>query len=420
MNYFSKVENKYVFNFSLIFWHAFIVLSSIVIVVSLVVFLWSIFPPFEKNVEKQAYPEKNSYPEPVKVQLSDLKLEDVVPVEVPPPPIEESNEKVKRPAPKAHEDTRGKEDYEVSLNNLKKLIPPSKYSWSGSGYWSYPYGERYWTYYKKEEYRQWNVSEAGVEDKLKFSFDYSKAKSFSEKKQLLDSYISILKYIKEENRLDALQIILNNISNNLTKNVNSCQAISAVVSKMKDGGNSDYISTLLVFCNDNPNDGIPFVNYISSIIEKFNPNQRNEIIGNLKNSYYRFFNDDLNKQKEATDLFIPMLGQIDVENQNKYLLMYYKIFEEKNAQRNNSIAQIEFEYDLKVKEIDEKFEKEKYDAKELYLKKKFSKQEYLIKSLTGLGAGIILIVLIATILVFLSIQRSVRKIEEKISRKELE
>ena len=56
--YFEKVENKYVFNLTLIFWHIFIAISTLAIVVSLAVLLWSIIPASEKKVEKKAYPEK--------------------------------------------------------------------------------------------------------------------------------------------------------------------------------------------------------------------------------------------------------------------------------------------------------------------------------------------------------------------------
>ena len=132
--YISKVENRYVFNVSLIFWHLFIALSTLVIVVSILIFLWSIIPASQKDVEKQQYPA------PVKVALSELQLKETK---------EEAQslttEQVQT-APSVNqqlfEDTNGKGDYVVSLNTLKTLIPPTKYSWQGSGSWSYPYGER--------------------------------------------------------------------------------------------------------------------------------------------------------------------------------------------------------------------------------------------------------------------------------------
>ena len=67
--YVTQVENKYVFNVSLIFWHLFIAISTLVVVTSLLVFLWSLIPASQKDVEKQPYPE------PVKVALNELQLE---------------------------------------------------------------------------------------------------------------------------------------------------------------------------------------------------------------------------------------------------------------------------------------------------------------------------------------------------------
>jgi hypothetical protein len=45
--------------------------------------------------------------------------------------------------------------------------------------------------------------------------------------------------------------------------------------------------------------------------------------------------------------------------------------------------------------------------------KKAKKERLRLRALTGIGGGIILVVLIATFLAFLSIQRSVRKMEER-------
>jgi len=74
-NYFSKVENKYVFNVSLIFWHLFITLSTLAVVVCLAIFLWSIIPASQREVEKKPYPAKKQYPEPIKVELNELQIE---------------------------------------------------------------------------------------------------------------------------------------------------------------------------------------------------------------------------------------------------------------------------------------------------------------------------------------------------------
>ncbi|HAD14633.1 MAG TPA: hypothetical protein DCF33_19580 [Saprospirales bacterium] len=413
-NYFSKVENKYVFNVSLIFWHIFIGLSSLAIVVSIATFLWCLVPPSERNVEKQPYPEKQLYPEPVKVSLSELKLEEVKQEEALPVPEQVQTAATKTEQP-VYEDTKGKTEYENSMNALKNLIPPSKYSWAGAGYWTYPYGERYWMVYKQEKYRQWNVTESDIEEKLKYSYNTADANNYPDKKQILDAFITVVKSLPEEKRLGGLEYLISNVANNVSQSVNICQSLAIVVSKMSNEENIWYINQLASFGKKNKNDGAPFIHFVSAIIDNFDVLQRAKIIEALTNSYYNYFSQNFAKQKEATDLFIPMLTQIKGEYHYKALIQYYGLYLNKNYARDNTITQIENEYQQKIGEIDEQRELERANARMEYKEKKMTKQEYRLKSLMGIGAGILLIVLIATILVFLSIQRSVSKIEEKLS-----
>ena len=64
--YFEKVENKYIFNLSLIFWHLFILLGTIAIIGSILLLAYSLSPTFKAGVEKAAYPPE------VEVELKDL------------------------------------------------------------------------------------------------------------------------------------------------------------------------------------------------------------------------------------------------------------------------------------------------------------------------------------------------------------
>ena len=415
-NYFTKIENKYVFNFSLIVWHLFIALSTIAIVLSLLVFVWSIIPPSERKVEKQPYPEKQQYPAPVAVLLNEISFEDAGHIEA--PPVQETSQsEVVKSEQKSFEDTQGKEDYDASINALKKLIPPSKYSWSGSGYWTYPYGERYWTVYKQEKYRQWIATETSVEEKLEYAYKVSNASTYINKQKLLDGFITVVKSLPEEKRLPALKYLMSNVSNNISQNISVCQSLSKVVSKMASENNIWYMNQVLAFGKKNPNDGSPFIDYVSTIIDKFDVQQRTKTIDFLINSYYNFFNQNFSKQKEATDLFIPMLAEIKGEYHPKALMQYYGLYINKNRDRENVIAKIENEYNQKIESIDNQFVQDQTIASVEFEGKKIIKTGLRSKSLAGIGGGILLIVLIGTLLVFLSIQRSVRKIEEKISSK---
>lgn len=414
--YFTKVENKYVFNVSLIFWHLFIALSSLAIVVSLVVFLWSVIPSSQKEVEKQPYPEKRQYPPPVQVAFNELQLEEAKQEEAPPVAVEHAQEAkvvIQQPV----EDTRGKNQYDSSLNILKSLIPPERYSWNGSGNWYYPNGERYYNFYKNEKFRRWIATEVGIVDKLNSAYRKANAGNYLEKKQTLDSYISIVKLLSEEKRHNALQYLIDqsNIADNISQNVNICLSIAKVVSKMPQNENPYYINYLARFGKKNPNDGISFIDYTASIIEKFDAAQRATIIDRITNAYYNYFNQNLSRQKEATDLFVALVPKIKPELLPNAIYQYYGLYINKNLQREQQIMQIDNEHQQSINEIENQFNSAQVKSQMEYLAKQKTKQEFRLKALMGIGGGIILIVLIATILVFLSIQRSVRKIEEKIA-----
>jgi len=413
-NYFTKVEDKYVFNLSLIFWHIFIALSSLAIVISTAVFLWTLVPPGQKEVLKQSYPAIKQYPAPIKVSLNELNLTNIKSKETPyvaPEPVQITSRTATR---QPIEDTTGKNGYKNSLNTLRTLIPPSKYSWKGSGYWNYPYGERYWTYYKQKRYRQWVVTRYGVNDRLKSNYKTVGAKNYPDKRQLLDGYISIVKLLPEGKRLKALQYLMNNVSNNAKHNLAVYKSLSVVVNKIKPVRQISYLNKLARFGKTNPNDGVPFIDYTAKIIDKFDTTQRVSIINSLVNSYYNYFNQNLVQQQEATDLFLPLVARIKAKQQTKAIMKYYELYLTKNYNRNQTIAQINSEHQQAINNIDNQYHSEQLQAKQEYYVKKEAKQELRGKSLYGIAGGIVLIVLIASILVFLSIQRSIKKIEEKI------
>lgn len=417
-NYITKVEDKYVFNLSTIFWHFFIALISLAMVCSLFLFLWSIFPPMHKNVRKAEYPAEKPYPAPVKVTIDELLQTQKLNIQAPPPEViiadtvQVTQGKKAEPA----EDLRGRTEYMNSLNILKSLIPPAKYSWEGQGTWIYPYGVVYWEYYHQEKYRQWVVTEQGLEEKLNNSYSYSKAKTYAEKKSLLDAYITVIKPMKEELRQNSLQSLFNSLSESLSDNIAACDALAKITPKVNAGPDTWFIGKLFDFVLRNPNDGIVFTKYVGDNVDKFAVQNRPEIIGTFIESYYNFFGQDLKKFQEATDLFYPLIKQVKTDEQNQQLTHYYQIFTRKNQERDEQIAKIHADHNEQVQLIDAQFENDKMSAEYKYQNAKIKKSEWRYKALIGVVSGIVAIVLIGTILAFLSIQRSVRKIEDKLIR----
>jgi len=322
-NYFTKVENKYVFNVSLIFWHIIIALASLVIVISLLGFLWGAIPPSHQKVVKQLYPEKKAYPAAVKVNLSELNLSDIKKEII--PDIKQEVVVIKEQIkPKPAEDLTGIDEYEAYMDSLKILIPPTKYSWNSVGYWYYPEGERYWKVYKQEKYRVWVIQENGLEEKINISFKKAGAKNYLNKKQMLKGYIYIVKLLPEIKRLNALQYLMENIADNVTQNINIYNSLSKVINKINNFENISFINSLTNFGKFNTNEGIPFIDYISTIISKFDKTQQSNIIANLVSSYYNSFNQNLSKQIEATNLYLPLVEKIKPEQQAKTIFQYYR------------------------------------------------------------------------------------------------
>lgn len=250
---------------------------------------------------------------------------------------------------------------------------------------------------------------------MKSSYKTANAGNYPDKKQVLDAFISVVKLLPEEKRLNALGILINNVSQNVSQTVNICKSVSQIISKFSTEDNLEYLRKLISFGKKNPNDGVPFIDYTSGIIGKFDVTQRTKALELLVSSYYNFFSQSFAKQKEATDLFLPMLPKIKSEHQAKAIMQYYSLYLNKNYERENTIARIDNEYEQSINEIETLYNQEKAQAELDYQNKKLSKEQFRLKSLYGIGGGILLVVLIASILVFFSIQHSLRKIEEKIT-----
>jgi hypothetical protein len=184
---------------------------------------------------------------------------------------------------------------------------------------------------------------------------------------------------------------------------------------MSKDENISYLNQLSLFGKKNPNDGTPFIDYAATIIDKFAISKQAEIIDRLIIGYNNYFSNNLSMLKEATDLFLPLIAQIKAEQQPKAITQYYGVFRNKNYARDNAIAEIENEYQQAINEIENQYNLDQLAAQQEYFSAKISKTEYRLKSLAGIGGGVLVIVLIAVVLVFFSIQRSVKKIEEKIS-----
>lgn len=408
-NYFTKVENGYVFNFSLIFWHALILITLLGIAGAIGGLLYSYIPPIKKEVIKEEYPVKPEYPPSVKVALYELKLEEEIAVQ-----DDQTNQPTSPSVTISNEDDKDQLAFEEAIQKLRELIPPSKYSWSGTGSWYFPYGERMWLVYNDEKYRQWIVQEPGIEDKLNRAYDQLSANTYADRKNLIYGYISAISPAIESRRADILLYMLSGLQDNIVKNVTFCNSIGEVIKNISPRAELIYINYLTNFSKRNPKDGVPLIEYVAKSIQRFSPSQQSMAVQKMINGYYNQFNQNLPFLIESTNLFTEMIPQIDTSFQSKALSQYYILYIEKNADREGEIARIENDYKQVITKIDSDYDNAQAQAEIDYAGKKLKRALIKTTSLSGIGAGILTIVLVATILVFLSIQRSVRKIEEMI------
>jgi hypothetical protein len=135
----------------------------------------------------------------------------------------------------------------------------------------------------------------------------------------------------------------------------------------------------------------------------------------MYDSYLQYLNN-VSILTEQTDLFIAMLPKIKPELQSQALDKYFLVYVQKNANREQTISQIDQKYADTLSKIEEKFMVDKMESEAKYLSDKAKKSEYRLKGLIGFGSGIGIVALIAIILVFLSIQRIVNRIDEKLSK----
>lgn len=399
--YFTKVEEKYVFNISRIFWHIFIGLGILGIIGGILLLLWGIVPPIKHSVRKPKYPP------PIAVTMEELQTKvsptKIKKEKIKPNPIKEIIKPREKKYKEIKEVSPEEKEYLSSLNLLKGLIPPKKYLWKSRGHWYYPYGRRYWEYYKTSGYRKWVVDRLGISDRLKSAYRKAKATDFISKKHLLDAYISILSSFPQEKRVEALKALITYTKGSVSQSISNVKLLEKCIPNFFTK-RVDYLTKLAKFGSRNPQDGATFIEYINENIIKFDPGVRIDVLDAMISAYYKYFNN-VSRQKEVTNLALSQIVGFAPQYQAKALAYYYSIYYNKNAERERRIKQIDWKYKQSLSAIESRYHSDK-----------LKKVRWRIKGLYGIGGGIVLIAVIALLLVLLSIQRHLKNIEEKIAK----
>ncbi|HRG87533.1 MAG TPA: hypothetical protein PLW44_00835 [Chitinophagales bacterium] len=398
--YFEKVENKFVFNLSRIFWHFFIAIGTLAIVAGIGVLAYSIIPVFKNKVSKAAYPPE------VQVTLSDI-AEPVAPAQVNTQTVTTTSTAAITTPPPAQvvvSTDPDKSGYDLLVKQLQQLIPPAKYTWEGSGHFEYPYGQNYALYYPNNpKYKVYVKTGGGVIDNLNGVYERTDCYSYKNKTALLQSYINILKVLNEEDRMAWLNNLISYTGNNLKNAIDLFTKLSISASKFPKTDLS-YLHTLVSFRQQNKNDGAPFINMVNDLITKFDIQHRVEVLNVLVDAHNYSFNNNVSQQRQLTESFITLITHFTGEQQPRALAKYYRVYLGKNRERETTIAEINTNFTLETAQ-----------AEIAYQAKKTAKQTLRLQSIISIGAGIAFVSIIAILLVFLAIQRSVRQIEEKIN-----
>lgn len=385
-SFLEHFEEKFYFKTSHYFWHLLTGLGGLALVVGILIFLWGVIPSFKPGVKKPQYPE------PVKVTAGEIqsiihppaKTKEISTI-VPPDTVAKPEE---QPAVAVAADP-AEQAYLAAIDSMQRLLPPEKYRWESRGHWV-----RDW--YR----RRWVVDYYGINDRLKSVFNSVNARDFAAKKQLLDGFISLIAPFPEEHRYSVLTSAIDYCKDNVSTSVSNVQLLKASVANF-DTDNSNFIDALATFGRKNPRDGRTFIEYVNAIITKFDPEIRTSMLSTLINSYYRHFNL-IEKQKEATDLFLGMLDSFVATDQQNALAEYYRLYVNKNYDRERQVEQIESKYQGDLNH-----------AESVLASRKAKKSKYRGLGLKAIGGSIIFIAFVALFLVVLSIQRNVKLLREE-------
>lgn len=417
-NFFTKIENKIYFKVTTAFWHILIGIGALAIVIGILLVLWNYIPTSKQEVKKQPIPEKQKYPSAVTVSYNELN--DIITM------LNEEKKKSKPTITEVHdqpqtintaapqkpinvEDMQGEKEFKASIEQLKKIISPEKYKiWERKGTYYYPQGEVYWEKTHNEAYRHFNETQPGLEDRLKAT-----ANNYSDRKKLVDGYITALTPLTEESRPALLEFLISHRENNIDKATALAQALAKIYPALKDIRSEEVLNALVNFSWQNANEGIPFIKYAGTIIEKFDSKERDKIIYTLENNFYSHYNNHLQNQIEATDLFLPMLSKFSADDQREALEQYYKMYVGKNISRASQIDQIDKQYVADTTQINQKYIQDQVSAEMDYQIKENKKSENRSWWYRNIGIGILVIILISNILVIFNMQRTLKKIDEK-------
>ena len=408
-NYFTKVEDKYVFRVSTAFWHLLIGIATLAAIVGIFLFLWSVIPSGKDSIKIDKYPDKPKYPPFEKVSLADLHL--VEEKSQPSLPLIMDTITIAQPQQQVIiEYDADKPSYDLALLELKKIIPDDQWK---PGRWVIT-NQLGWEMYHSDQYRRWESTGNTMEDYLESIYRVIKAKKYADKKRVLVSVTKIVKQVPGDIKGLPIQNISSSVNSNWSdlKMFDSiCAVIEGNVNSFGKKNSNEMIENMIRFGFNNPNTVFEFIPFAIKTVNQFSDSLRSSIFSLLSSSFYSYFNGNIEMQKEATQQFSELIPQLNGYNPTKALRKFYSIYNQKNRKRNDEMVRLMNEYESQLKSLvaDSLIQAQMAEVK--YNENQSKKNDLRWKSLYVVGGGFIAIALLGTILTLLSIQRILKRIE---------
>jgi hypothetical protein len=308
--------------------------------------------------------------------------------------------------------------YDLALAELKKLIgeqqwKPGKYEITN---------QMGWDLYHSDQYRRWVPTGSSMEDYLDNIYSTVRAKKYAEKKKVLDAAAKIVKAAPENNKGKSIEYISASINSNWQdiKLIDSlCTMISANLKTFAGKNSAKAIQNVIQFSFSNPDVAFDFIPFAVKTCSKISDSLRSPVLSLLASSYYNHFNRNIVVQKEATEQFIELIPQLHGYDPAKALRKLYSVYNEKNRQRSETIANNINIYNAQVNAIAADSIRQVLQNEFDYREKQTTKSNLRWRSLQAIGGGLIAIALLGTILTLLSIQRILKRIETAGENKKL-
>ncbi len=407
--YLSKIEDKYLFRISRLFWHVLVGLVTLSLIVGAGLVAWSLIPVATKHVARPEVPAKPTYPPPIGISLADVSpaAKIVAGAEVPATVVESQKQELRVDPDEPL--------YLAAKQVLEKVVPLEKITWPGEGQWTYPEGERYWQFYKQEKYRKWVATTPGADDWLRNAFERVGATSFKDRAALLNSYSDLMRVIPLANREDALAVVARETKGSVSSSESILHAVKPVIEIVSTEGGLGYLEPILEFSFNNTTEAEGLLGYMAPFIKKIDAAERVSVMAVMIQTFERSFAHSLQQHQDATQMFESLLPSVPKGKQAEYLARCYVRYVEKTESRARAIRELDDKYEGSVQAIEAAYQAKLGIAAMDEIAAKTKKNIARATASASIGGGIVALLLIAMILVFMSIQRSVRVIEFKLS-----